>query len=321
MNKPEIWAYLIHLGTNCWRQKGQASSRFRDEEDAIYRDKLYCDKETWNKVTAFLPTCGINTLLIDVADAVQYERHPELAVEGAWTKAELKEELARLRMLGLNPIPKCNFSCGHDAWLGEYSYMVGTEAYNQCCKDIVEELIEVFDTPAFFHLGLEEEDAVNQSNQSVIVVRSVEKKTEDALFLFDVCRSKGVRPWIWIDNGTINAFGGAEAFCANIPKDVLLSNWYYNQVRNEPDVMEKNKAAKLYKDCGDWGYEQVPTSSTWCWHLNSKETMRFCQKHVDPASIKGFMTAPWQFTVPKKYYALLNDAFTFGNAKADIYGE
>jgi hypothetical protein len=29
----------------------------------------------------------------------------------------------------------------------------------------------------------------------------------------------------------------------------------------------------------------------------------------------------WQFPVPKKYYALLNDAFTFGNAKAAIYGE
>lgn len=321
MNKPEIWAYLIHLGSNCWRKKDHTSRRITDEEDAIFREQMYCDKETWHKVTAFLPTCGINTLLIDVADGIVYDSHPEIAVEGAWTKAELKEELARLHMLGLNPIPKCNFSCGHSAWMKDYAYMVGTKTYDAFCKDIVEELIELFDTPEYFHLGLEEEDAISQQGAPVAIVRSSKKKTEDALFLFDVCRNKGVRPWIWIDNGTIEAFGGAEAFCANIPKDVLLSNWYYSRIPNQPDVCEINKAAKLYKDCGDWGYEQVLTSSTWSWHLNSKDTMRFCQQHVDPASVKGFMTAPWLFTVPNKYYALLNDAFTFGNAKAAIYGE
>ena len=33
------------------------------------------------------------------------------------------------------------------------------------------------------------------------------------------------------------------------------------------------------------------------------------------------MTAPWLFTVPNNYYGLLNDAFVFGNAKKDIFGE
>ena len=35
----------------------------------------------------------------------------------------------------------------------------------------------------------------------------------------------------------------------------------------------------------------------------------------------GFMTAPWLHCVPNQYYGLLNDAFVFGNAKKDIYGE
>lgn len=49
----------------------------------------------------------------------------------------MKAELARLRNLGLNPIPKYNFSCGHSAWLQEYAYMVGTKKYDQVCKDII----------------------------------------------------------------------------------------------------------------------------------------------------------------------------------------
>ena len=60
---------------------------------------------------------------------------------------------------------------------------------------------------------------------------------------------------------------------------------------------------------------------TQCVNLNDKQTMRFCKQHVDPDSIRGFMTAPWLFTVPNKYYGLLNDAFVFGNAKKDIFGE
>ena len=42
---------------------------------------------------------------------------------------------------------------------------------------------------------------------------------------------------------------------------------------------------------------------------------------MQPDSIRGYMTAPWLFTVPNNYYGLLNDAFVFGNAKKDIFGE
>lgn len=319
--KQDIWAILLHLGTNSWRKKGHTSINKKDEEDSIFREELYCDDETWRKVTDFLPSCGINTLLIDVADGVQYERHPEITIKGAWSREKLKAELARLREMGITPIPKCNFSCGHNAWMKDYAYMVGTEAYDRFCKDIVEELIELFDVPEFIHLGLEEEDVVSQQSHPIAIIRSPGKKAEDAETLFEVCRAHGVRPWIWCDPGTVKAFGGDEAFQAAIGKDVLISAWYYGRIRERPDVREISPAADLYCKLAEWGYEQVPTGSTWSWHLNNKDTMRFCKNNVDPKSIRGYMTAPWIFTVPKKYYALLNDAFNFGNAKKDIYGE
>lgn len=315
-----MYAYLIHLSANMWRKKGQKSANIKDEEDAIYRDEMYCDRETWRKITDFLPSCGINTLLIDVGDGMQFDRHPEISIKGAWSKAELKEELNRLRAMGITPLPKCNFSAGHNGWLKEYAYMIGTDLHLEICKDVIEEIIEVFDTPKFFHLGLEEEDAVNQLNQPVAMIRAPYKKLEDANFLFDVCRAKGVRPWIWAVKADVEAFGGDEAFCQGIGKDVLLSGWYYGHINNCPDPTKGCSMAEYYKKFAEWGYEQVPTSSTWSWHLNSKETLFFCKNHVKDGSVIGHMTAPWHLTVPKKLYAHYNDAFTFGNAIKDIYG-
>ena len=153
----KIWAFLIHLGTNCWMQKGAVADFPRPEEGFLFRDEMFCDKETWRKVVDFLPSRGINTLLIDVADGVCYDRHPEISIPGAWTKAELRAELDRLRSMGITPIPKCNFSSGHNAWLKEYAFMIGTPKHYEVCKDVIEELIELFDTPPFFHLGLEED--------------------------------------------------------------------------------------------------------------------------------------------------------------------
>lgn len=313
----KMWGMLLQLGSNMWN-KPEHEHEF-DDERRIYRDFLYCDMKVWRQVTDFLPSCGINTLVIDMGEAVILDSHPELAVKGSLTKAEFKEELNRLRNLGLTVIPKFNFSCCHNAWMKDYAYMVGTEAYYRFCEDVIRETIEIFDTPEFFHLGLEEEDPEAQHNQAIIVCRSPKKKMADAKKLFDVCEGCGVRPWIWVDPKTIEAFGGEEVFCREVSKTVLLSNYYYGFIT---DIYEKiPDDVKLYQKIGEWGYEQVPTSSTWSAFLNSKDTMRFCKNHVKPESLRGFMTAPWVYTEPNSLYGLLNDAFRFGNAKKAMYGE
>ena len=321
--KPKMWAYLIHFGHNMWYKKGLEVPWLGelDDEQPIYRDYLYFDREVWNKVTEFLPGCGINTLLIDMGEAVRLDSHPELAVEGSWSKEEFRKELDRLRALGLTPIPKYNFSAGHNAWLKEYAYMIGTDLHNQVCKDVIEEVIELFDYPEFFHLGLEEEDPVNQGGQPVLMMRAPKKKAADANFLFDVCRAKGVRPWIWLDYKGVKEFGGSEAFCANIGKDVLISNFVYRMLWDHPEEFERRDDMKLYRQLDEWGYEQIPTVSTYESQLNAKQTMKLFKKYRDSDLVTGFMTASWGATMPKRYYYLLNDAFVFGNAKKDIFPE
>ena len=321
MADKKMWAVLMHLGSNMWSSKGYNPST-KDPEDSIYRDELYCQKDIWTKVTAHFPEWHINTLFIDIGEGVILDSHPEIAIKGAWTKSELRSELTRLRGMGVTPLPKFNFSAGHSAWMGDWAYRIGAPEFNRFCKDVIEETIELFDTPEFFHVGLEEEDYESQRNNYIAIVRSPDKKCADANFLFDVITGKGSRPCIWIDTNTVKSFGGVERLSDAIPKNVLLQPWYYHRIRDCDSIEDTRicKEAKLIRQLTDLGYEVMPTSSTWCWHLNSKETMKFCKKHVPDDSIKGFMTASWVFTHENKYYQLLNDTYTFYTAHRDVYG-
>lgn len=312
-----IWGFLIHLGSNMWAKKGTTWHRNIHPEDFGYKDKMFCDMSVWRKVTDFLPSCGINTLVIDIGEGLRLDSHPEIATEGALTKSEFRAELARLRSIGLNPIPKYNFSCRHNAWMGEYAYMVGTKAYYDFCKDIIEETIDIFDTPDLFHLGLGEE--LPTAEHMVNVCRSAEKKAEDALYLFDICKKCGVRPWIWLD---VETFGGFDAFEEKIPKDTLISTWYYGAIHDKASLSDPQypKEAFYNIELQRRGYEQVPACSTWDWHCNAKDTMNFCKKHVPEGSVVGFMTAPWLLTTESRLYGLYNDAYTFYWARKDILG-
>ena len=100
---------------------------------------------------------GLNAIVIDLADAMVFDSHPELAIEGAFTKDEMRAELDRLNALGFEVIPKLNFSATHDEWLGEYSRMLSTEKYYEVCRDLIKETAELFDA-RLFHIGFDEEN-------------------------------------------------------------------------------------------------------------------------------------------------------------------
>ena len=316
MQKDMMWTFMIKLGSNMW-QKKDSPRPYYTEPEFRYHDEVLCDKEIWRKVTDFLPGCGINTVLIDVGEGVKLDSHPELANPGSWEKSEVVTELERLRGMGITPIPKLNFSCAHNAWLKDYCYMVGTETYNRVCREVLEEVMELFGYPEFFHLGLEEETYANQNYSVVATVRRPSKKIADAQDLFQTCLKHGVRPWMWVDIESIQGLGGEQAFVENIPRDVLISNWYYGQVYRS----QLDESVLLYNKLDEWGYEQIPTTSTWEYYLNARQTMNYCRDTVSPESIRGYLMAPWIFTIPDNYFGLLDAAWLFGCAKKRNYPE
>ena len=102
---------------------------------------------------------------------MKYESHPELAVNGSWSREALEKEIAYAKSLGIELIPKLNFSACHDIWLGEYSRMLSTRVYYQVCADLIAEVCDIF-KPRFFHLGMDEETEEHQRNYDYCVIRN-----------------------------------------------------------------------------------------------------------------------------------------------------
>jgi hypothetical protein len=298
-NEKFIWAALFHMGYNMWSDVpvpfwGPKNNCVRDPEQLKWicaADHLRFDESVWRKATAHAAERGMNMLVIDIGEALQLQSHPELAVKGSWTIERFRKELARLRGMGLEPIPKLNFSTSHDTWLKEYHRMISTPEYYKVCADVIREVWEIFDKPRLFHLGYDEETMGNQYVYGFAVVRQGELWWHDFLFFVDTVNKQNVRPWIWSDY----CWNHKEAFLQRMPKCVLQSNWYYG-ASFDP---EKSNYVQTYLDLDKAGFDQVPTGSNWSNDTNFGGTVEFCTKNLSKEHLKGFLQTPWHPTVEK----------------------
>ena len=143
----EIWAFMVHLGCNCWadhKVDHWGSSTGLKAESHSPEDFMRFDEEEWQFLTSRVAALGGNMILLDLAEGLQYESHPELSARGAWSKERLDAEKRRLAEKGIELIPKLNFSTGHDTWLKEYHRMVSTPDYYRVCSDLIAEVFELF---------------------------------------------------------------------------------------------------------------------------------------------------------------------------------
>jgi hypothetical protein len=290
-----IWGNLLHLGYNMWSDREMSAPwgplTGEDLRWVCASPHLRFDSSLWDDLLVRMSKAGMNLLVLDLGEGVRYESHPEIAAQEAWSTAELREELARVRELGLEPIPKLNFSTAHDAWLGPYARRVSTPEYYQVCGELIAEVASLFDKPRFFHIGYDEETFEPQRPYAYIVVRQHELWWHDFHFFVDSVRRQGMRPWMWSDY----AWGHAEEFWKRVPKDILQSNWYYD-LEFDP---AKAKEVQTYLDLDRHGYEQVPTASNWSTPGNFAATVSFCRKRLDAARLLGFLQTPWKPTVER----------------------
>jgi len=278
-----IWGLLLHLSYNMW------CDHDIPEQGTPYisaKPYLRFDESLWNSLLQQAAQAGVNTIVLDLGDGVRYHSHPEIAVQGAWEPARLKQELAKMRAMGLTPIPKLNFSACHDAWLGTYARMVSTAPYYQVCRDLIAEACDLFDGPELFHLGMDEETAEHQRNYAYLVVRQGELWWHDLLFYLEQVTNAGARGWVWSDY----AWQHAEEYYRLMPRTVLQSNWYYG-------TDFKCNMALAYHELEAHGYDQVPTGSNWTDVDNMRLTVEHCQRAVSPQHLKGYLMSVWKPTL------------------------
>jgi hypothetical protein len=294
-----IWANLLHLSTNIWFDAPQQGYPYND----MHRHAaLRLEHGMWRDLLRRTTDAGLNMVVLDLADGVLYDSHPEIAVENAWTREQLRAELEFMRGLGLEPIPKLNFSAAHDIWLGEYHRMVSTRKYYEVCADLINEVIELFDRPRFFHIGMDEEDAAHQEKYEYAVVRQHDLWWHDLLFYVEQVERAGVRAWMWSDC----VWNHTDEFFRRMPKSVLQSNWYYGEEFEEAALEDWNRPyLRAYRQLEEHGYDQVPTGGNWTFPVdfratrNFERTVEYCSRQIAPERLRGFMQSCWRPAIEK----------------------
>ena len=279
-----IWAYLVHLSYNMWVDR---EARI-DNHHIIARPHLRFDEPLWQDLLGQMAEAGINMLVIDLGDGVKYQSHPEIAVSGAWGRHKLADELDRIRSFRIEPIPKLNFSTCHDAWMGPYSRCVSTALYYGVCRDLIAEVLELFDGPRFFHLGMDEETAQHQRHYEYLVIRQFDLWWHDLFFYVDQVEAGGSRAWVWSDY----VWHHPEMFYSRMPRSVLQSNWYY-----DTEMSADVDRVRAYSELEAHGYDQIPTGSNWRTPDNFSRTVQHCSRVIAPQRLFGFMQSVWRPTI------------------------
>ena len=315
----KIWAYYINLSNHMWDD--ELSEPRGWYIDGAYTEKNGIDTPTWDEVVKYVAECGYNMLLVDVGDGMKYESRPEIAAPDAWDKDFLRKKIAEARALGLEVIPKLNFSCGHHTWLKKYRRMISTPEYYAAASDVIRECCEVFDNPRLFHLGMDEESASKPIHREMNIMRGERLWWHDCNFFFGEVEKYGARPWVWSDYYWHNT----ESFTKNMSRSVLQSNWFYARFKNYPEGDIANKRISSYEELDALGFDQVPCMST-CRGFdgavdNCVQTLIHAKTKMADERVKGFLMAPWRNTIPLEVHYLKDAALRLADARRKIYPE
>jgi len=297
-----IKANLIHLSFNMWRDREFRESDTPQQKDIYYEPQLRFDERLWRDVIAHMAEAGMNMAVLDLGDAVVYHSHPEIAIQNAWPVKKVRQELDFCRSLGVEPVPKLNFSACHDVWLGEYARKLATREYYAVCADLIREVADLFGGPRLFHIGMDEETWQHQGNMLYAVVRQGELWWHDLNFLVQTVERAGAKAWVWSD---VLWNCDRNVFQTNMPRTVLQSNWYYGNRFPLPENDPLNYV-RAYHWLDEMGYEQVPTGSTWSHRENYALTVEYCRKHLSAQRLLGFMMATWRPTLEARRQAHLD---------------
>ena len=344
-NSKFIWGSLLHLGSNMWRDwvPGVKYPSSLEEEKKLIQEgklkftasRLYCvrdymsaDMKVWRGQVDNTRAEGLNTVFIDIGEAYAFPSHPELWVKGSLDFDEMRAELDYIRKQGLEPVPKLNFSTGHDQWLKEYHYMTSSPKYRQVVADVIRDVCEVFGSPRLFHIGFDEEVFAACGTRELCVMRSGDLWWKDMLFCVQEVERHGARATLWSDK----ICGGREEFFKKMPKSVLQSPWYYGKDFSEKKLVwrpefEKSQTwdvqanlASAIVELANAGYDLMPCTSNWSTDEAADAMLGFCKKRIDPARIKGYYTAPWRKAVVEDDAKTRDGIRLFADAKRKYFG-
>ena len=310
-----IWGNLLHLGMNMWCDWENPDPLGYGWEETVIRwpsGKVRADMSVWNAWTDAMANEKLNLAVIDIGEALVYPSHPELAAKGAFTPEQMRQEICRLRKLGIEAVPKLNFSGGHNRWLNDYRPMMGTEAYRRICVELIADVCEIFDRPRFFHIGYDEETVWHQSRFQHVIVRRGDVWWRDFLSVVDAVEKNGSRAWCFSDK----IWHARDEFLKRMPKSVVQCPWNYTPDEKHPEYI------RSVEDMLSAGYEMIPDVGTFSTkgqnEIGTGEGERLVKRFINDYPRKqllGFLLCSWARPVPYHRTKGLKSIEFFGDMK------
>ncbi len=323
----KIWAYLIHLGMNNWMEKDETPGAYEGAEtvksyfahggeECSFRcasDKVRCNKKYFRAIVDKAAKAGVNTIVIDLAEGVKYESHPELAAEGAWTVAELSEEIAYIKGLGMDAVPSMDFSAAHDEWLGEYARMLSTPVYYKVVAELIKEVCGIFGTPKLFYIGMGDEDSATQSHYGISIVRHGDLWWHDFNYIVGQVEANGSVAWANVDRILTD-----EDYLTRMSKKVIQGHYYrfmnddLEECRvkkeTEPRYKERYEKLAVFGKLDAAGFKMLPIGTNYNYDDQFRHVVTATKKYASDENVLGYMMTTYVPTLPA-LDVLFNEAF------------
>lgn len=315
---------LLHLSMNMWGEYAfPGETRYPGYK--YVSDRLATQDAIWNATIDRMVRRKYNHAVVDVGDAVVFPSHPEIAIKGSWTADRLRDEVVRLKKLGIEAVPKLNFSAGHDGWLKQYGRMVSTRKYYQVVTDLIADTCEIFGNPRQFHLGLDEEETIHVSGKPLVQVRKGELWWHDAQFLFDEVGRRNAQPICFGMTALVE--NGQEVFLRRMPRSVIQNLCIYGSnfdvfgdAGKKPDFALRRLQSKCsgVETMAKAGYTILGGTSAWVMkpagkpvpqgrdyplnHRSAEAYLAFLRKTVPTEQLMGMVAMPWEPMTERRAY-------------------
>ena len=92
--KDLMWVNFFEFSYNNYTEEFTEENRKHFRHPYLgHSPKLRWDQDLWIDLTKQIADAGGNAVMLHLGDGIKYESHPEIAVDDAWSIAELKAEI------------------------------------------------------------------------------------------------------------------------------------------------------------------------------------------------------------------------------------
>ena len=203
------------------------------------------DKPTARAVIRAMADAGLNLLLIDVKDAVIYRGLPDIKRRYTAPMAELVELADYARSLGLEVVPKMNFSRSpqhrHSAWLEPNQRLADDPKFWRRGLAAVDEVVNATGA-RIVHVGMDEDDTRSPAEYQAALHR-----------LYRELKKRKLQMAIWADLGhpwRPQQRWKEEPAIRSLPRDIIVMPWSYSSAQEEWTPKLKRMGFTVLGACG-----------------------------------------------------------------------